>query len=171
MIGAKILSFDSAELLGMVKDIIVDPDTGKLEGLWLIPVKIPVKRMVLRVIDIQAFKKNIYVRSDGVFALAEDSIKINEILDSGCRYIGSMVKNEVGESFGRCYDISFNSESFLVQKIYSKKIFLFVFTLNNWIFSFNQIINLTEGVIFVEDDTRIKEKQVLIASDVNLITN
>ncbi len=161
MVGAKVLGEDSGDLLAMVSDIIVNPDSGMVEAFWVKPTTLPLKSAILKTSDILEFKKNLYIRSDRVLAQAEDVIRINEILEDGRQFIGSHVQNEVGESYGRCDDLSFDSDSYALKQIHSSKSILGIITLDERIFSYENIIKVLPEIILVKDDATEKETVIV----------
>ena len=157
MIGTKVLEFESGDLLGMVSGIVADPDSGIVEAFWVRPTTIPLRNAILKTSDILEFKKNLYIKSDQVLAQAEDVIRINEILEDGRRFIGSAVESETGVSFGVCDSLSFDTGTYVLKQIHSRKSFLGIFTLDERFFSYENIIKVLSGVILVNDDATRKE--------------
>ena len=162
MVGAKVLEFDSGDLQGMVSGIIIDPDSGMVEAFWVRPTTIPERSAVLRISDILEFKKNLYIKSDQVLAQAEDVIRIAEILEDGRQFIGSMVQNEAGDSYGKCDNLSFDTDTHALKQIYCRRSALGLVTLDRRIFSYEKIIRVLPGVILVNDDAT--EKETLMAT-------
>ncbi len=157
MLGAKVLEFDSGDLLAMVSGIIVDPDSGMVEAFWVKPTTLPVKNAVLRVSEIVELKKNLYIKSEKVLAQAEDVIKINEILEDGRTFIGNAVQNEAGDSFGTCVNLTFDTGTYALKQVYSKRSILGLITLDERIFSYNNIVKVLPEMILVDDDGKKKE--------------
>lgn len=157
MVGAKVLEFDSGNLLGTVSGIIVDPDSGIVEAFWVKPATLTVRNVILRTSDIVELKKNVYIKSDKVFALVEDVIRISEILNDGRVFLGSAVQNETGYSYGRCINLAFDSKTFVIKQIYSRRSILGLVTLDERIFSYNNIIRVLPEMILVNDDATKKE--------------
>ena len=157
MIGTKVLEFDSGDLLGMVSGIVIDPDSGMVEAFWVRPATIPVRSAILRTSDILELKKNLYIKSDQVLAQAEDVIRVNEIIEDGRKFLGSLVQNEGGDSYGRCDDLSFDTETYALKQIHSRKSFLGLITLDERLFSYENIIKVLPGQILISDDAKEKE--------------
>jgi len=157
MIGARVLEFDSGNLLAMVSGIIVDPDSGMVEAFWVKPLTLPIRNAILKTSDILEFKKNLYIRSDKVLAEAEDVIRIHEILEDGRVFLGNNVRGEDGASYGRCINLSFDVQTYAIKQIYSKRTFLGLIPLDERIFSYNHIIRVLPEMILVSDDSTKKE--------------
>lgn len=155
--GAKVLEFDSGDLLALINGIIVDPDTGTVEAFWVKPATLPLKAAVLKVSDILELKKNLYIKSDQVLAEPEDIIRISEILSDGRKFLGTSVVSEAGESYGKCMNLAFDTENFTIRQIHTQKSILGVIRTDKRIFSYNSIVRLTPEAIIVNDDNTKKE--------------
>jgi sporulation protein YlmC with PRC-barrel domain len=159
--GAKILESDSGDLLAMVTGIIINPDSGMVEAFWVKPATLPYRAAILKTTDILEFKKNLYIRSDKVLAQAEDVIRINAILEDGRTFLGNLVQNEAGDSYGRCDNLSFDTDTNALKQIHCKKSLLGVFNLDQRIFSYESIIKVLPDMILVKDDATKKDTVIV----------
>ena len=157
IMGAKVLEFDSGSLLAVVSGIIVNPDFGMVEAYWVKPFTLPFRNAILRSGDILEFKKNLYIKSDKTLAQSEDVIRIKEILEDGRKFIGNSVRNEAGKSYGTCVNLTFETETYALKQVYSRKSFLGLITLDERIFSYNDIVRVLPEAILVNDDATKKE--------------
>ncbi len=64
IVGTPILDHSTGGLLGLIKDMIIDPDTGKIEAFWVKPATVPIVDGVIQVKSILEWKKNVYIKSD-----------------------------------------------------------------------------------------------------------
>jgi len=160
IIGTSVVREEDGEVLALIRDIIIHPDTGKIEGFWVKPMTIPVGNAVIKSDSILEWKKNIYVRDENEIAEAEDIIKITEILERDTFFIGNLVKNEAGDNLGRTYDADFDTEKLFLQNIYTQKLFL-LFKYNQRIFNYNSIIKVLPDYILVKDTGKIKEPAII----------
>ncbi|MBN2307316.1 PRC-barrel domain-containing protein [Candidatus Peregrinibacteria bacterium] len=157
MVGSRVLEYDSGDLLGMVSDIVIDPDSGMVEAFWVRPATLPFGNAILRTSDVLELKKHIYIRSDKVLAQAEDVIRINEILEDGRKFLGCLVQSEAGQSYGRCIDLSFDTDTYALKQIYTRKSLLGLITLDERLFSYENIIKVLPNLILINDDAKKKE--------------
>lgn len=167
ILGAKVLEFDSGDLLAMISGIIVDPDTGMVEAFWVKPATLPVKNAILRVSDIVELKKNLYIKSDRVLAQAEDVIRISEILEDGRTFLGNVVQNEAGESYGTCVNLTFDIQTYALKQIHSRRSILGLITLDKRIFSYDNILKVLPEMILVEDVATKKETLMATTPEVS----
>jgi uncharacterized protein YrrD len=157
LVGAKILEFDSGQVLGLVSGMIIHPDTGMVEAFWVKPLTVPLKTAILKTSDILEFKKHLYVKDERVFAHADDIIRINEILDEDREFLGNRIQSETGLSYGKCVNLTFDTQTYALKQIYSRRSILGLITMDERIFSYNDIIRVLPEGIIVNDDSTKKE--------------
>jgi len=151
IIGTPILSHDEGHPLGQVEDIIIHPDTGRVEGLWVKPFTLPMRHAVLPSEGIVAWKKNLYVKDEGAFADPEEIIRISEILARKIRFVGNRVKSESGKRFGRVFDVDFDDRKMYLRYLFVQKTFLF-FGWSSRYFHYDSIVQVTPEWIVVRDE-------------------
>ena len=160
-IGTQIVSNDDGSVLGLVKSVIFNPDTGKIEALWVKTLNPELKNPVLLSDSILDWKKNIYINDDREFAEADDIIRISEIFDRDAFYIGNSVVDESHNKLGSVSDISFDTEKMYLQSVYAEKSILGIFRYGLRIFSYDSIIQaLPDGIIVKNtDDIKVSVKE------------
>lgn len=164
LVGAKVLEFDSGDLLALLDLPIVNPDTGVLEAFWVRPMNLPVSHAVVQVADILEFKKNIYIRSENVMADPADVIRLNEILSEGRDFLNARVMNESGKYYGKLVDLSFDTETYMLKQIDVRKTFLF-FAYDRRIFAWGRILRVLPEKIIIDDRTEQKEAIITDATE------
>lgn len=157
LVGAKVLEYSTGLVVALVSGIIVDPDTGMVEAFWVRPLTLPYKYAVLKTPDILEFKKHLYVKGEHVLAQAEDLIRISEILEDGRTFLGAAVRSEAGISYGKCVNLTFDTGTYALRQIYSRRSIFGLITLDERIFSYNDLVKVLPAVIIVNDDSSKKE--------------
>ena len=160
IIGTPVLHFDDGSLVAIIRDIIVDPDTGKVEAFWVKPMGLPLRHAVLQSQDIVEWKKNVYVKDESAIAEAGDIIRIADILSRKTYVIGNRVTGQSGARYGRVYSADFDTESFYLKNIYAQKSLFGLFPQKKRVFSFDSIIEILPNVVLINDDAAKKEKVI-----------
>jgi sporulation protein YlmC with PRC-barrel domain len=158
IIGTPILHFDEGTLLAFLKDVVINPDTGKIEAFWVKPLIVPMGNAVIQSQDIVEWKKNIYIKNDSAIGDPNDIIRIAEILEKQTYIIGNNVQNEAGDFYGKVYNIDFRTDTFYLRQIYVQKSILGLINYDKRIFSFDNIIEITPSAIIIDDKAVEKEK-------------
>ncbi|MBN2087826.1 PRC-barrel domain-containing protein [Candidatus Peregrinibacteria bacterium] len=158
IIGTQIHQHDDGNILAVASDVIIDTDTGKIEGLWVKSLTLPLTNAVLRTSDIIEWKSKIYIKDDSVISESDDLINITEILEKEIMIVGNNVENKEGRYLGSVYDFDFDTKNLKLRQIYTEKKFIGLFGYQRRIFSFNSIIKIKKSAIIVEDKTEIKEE-------------
>jgi sporulation protein YlmC with PRC-barrel domain len=162
IVGTFVIREEDGQIIALINDIIINPDTGKIEAFWVKPVTMPFSNAIIKSESIIKWGKKIHIQGEGDIAEAEDVIKISEILAQNIYFIGNIVKNEAGATLGKVYDLDFDTEKLYLRQIYSEKRFL-IFSYNQRIFSYNAILKATPDHILVKD---VEEKKVKVGQEV-----
>jgi len=160
IIGTPVLHYEDGALLAAVQDVIVDTDTGKIEGVWVKPLTLPIADAVIQVQDITEWKKNIYIKNESVISEPADIIKITDILSKNTVVIGNSVKNQEGKNYGKVFDLTFDAGSYYIRQIYVQKSILGFINFDKRILAYDTIIEILQDAIIIDDKTAQKEKVV-----------
>ena len=157
IIGTPVAGHEDGMILALIQDIVIHPDTGKIEAFWVKPLTVPMPNAVLQTESILEWKKNIYIKNANEIADPSDIIKISEILSRNTLFIGNLVKNEAGEVFGRVYDLDFDVNKLYSRNLYAQKSFL-GFKYSQRMFHYDNIIKVLPEYILVKDIEERKAK-------------
>ena len=166
IVGTPILGHEDGALLALIQDIIIHPDTGKIEAFWVKPLTLPIKNAIIQNDSILEWKKNIYIKDVREIAEPEDIIKISEILSRNTFFIGNLVKNEAEEVLGKIYDLDFDTNKLYLKNLYTQKSF-FGFKFQSRIFPYDRIIKVLPEYILVKDieEKKVKVKEASLLED------
>jgi sporulation protein YlmC with PRC-barrel domain len=148
--GLPVFPFHGHEPIAFVQDVIINPDTGKLEALWVRPMLLPIAFGILDFNDIVEWKRNLYVRSENVIAEPGEIIRINAILDRNISFMKNNVVSESGEALGKVVNLDFDSRDGILRHLYVQKGFL-GFSWERRVFDFASILEVTPEAIIVKD--------------------
>ncbi len=157
IIGTKVLDFETGEPLALVNDIIINPDNGAVEGFWVKPITIPLRNAIIQVSNILEFKKHIYIKDDSKIAVADDVIRISDILAQNRLFIGNKAQNEKGDYIGKIVDVSFDTKTFMINQLLTQKSFLGIIHYDKRIFSYNSIVKVLSEAVIINDESTKKE--------------
>ena len=158
IIGTPIVRQEDGAILALIQDIIIHPDTGKIEAFWVKALALPMPNAILQTESILEWKKNIYIKDEREIADPSDIIKISETLSRNTLFIGNLARNEAGEIFGGVYDLDFDVNKLFLKNLYVQKSFL-GFKYNQRMFHYDNIIKVLPEYILVKD---IEEKKVKV---------
>ena len=151
IIGTHVLSFAEGDRLATVEDIIVHPDTGKVEGFWVKPLTLPLSHAVLPWEGVVAWKRNLYVKDDQAFAEPEEVIRIADILVRKTYFVGNRVKTESGKALGKVFDLDFDDRKMFLRYLFVGKSALFVRSATRFV-PYDSILQVLPDVIVVKDE-------------------
>ncbi|MBN1258232.1 PRC-barrel domain-containing protein [Candidatus Peregrinibacteria bacterium] len=160
ILGSQIIDFDDGSSLGLIRDVIVDPDTGKIEAFWVKPFTLPLKHAVLQSQDIIEWKKHVYVRGESCISDPAEIIKVADILTRHTYVIGNRVRGQSGKKYGRVFSLDFDASQYYIRNIYVQKSFFGFFSYNKRVFSFDSILEILPDMILLNDDAAVKAKVI-----------
>lgn len=156
IIGTPVLSYAEGTALAVIQDVVIHPDTGKIEAFWVKPLTVPIRHGILLADDIVAWKKNLYIKDERVIAEPEDVIRVSDILSRRTYFIGNKVKGESGKVYGRVFDLDFDDKTLYLRYLFAHRSFLY-FKYKPCFFHFDGVIQVLPEFILVKEEAGKKE--------------
>lgn len=146
LLGTPIMMSKTPFQIGRMLELVVDPDNGSLIAL------VTTGRQVIAPIDLCPFEFGRFqVKEADVLLETDELIRLQTTPKEKRRLFGKRVITKSGEKLGRVYDLAFEMGTFsLVEFLVCKKI-AFLWTLQKRIFSFKDILEITEKAIIVKE--------------------
>ncbi len=123
-LGLPVCEEGSHEPLGHLDFVLLDPDTGKIEGFF---VKMPgmffADQKFLPAMDILRWSLRIVVSSADVLCDPRDIIRIESLMSTPRPILSQRMITTTGQVLGRCTDIQFDTTHFLLEWLFPKKWF------------------------------------------------
>lgn len=111
-------------VLGAVSGILIEPDTGKIEGFFVhVEGVLGGETLFCSTMDIVRWGTRIYMNSQDSLALAEDRIRLQTLLQDPRTVLGQRIKTESGTRLGKCKDVQFNTDSMHIEWIFPRRWF------------------------------------------------
>jgi uncharacterized protein YrrD len=138
-------------LVGVVEDMVINPDDGKLAGIL---VREGFGKKHLRALpekDLLSITSEYYlISSYESLGDIDDIVRIKQIVDREIKIAGNKVFTVSGIYLGKCRDMSINLKTLRLDKIYVRPT-LFSGILKEYVISFAQIVSIEKDKITVED--------------------
>ncbi|MDA0376636.1 MAG: PRC-barrel domain-containing protein [bacterium] len=155
--GTPVLEEGGDSVLGVISSILIDPDTGKIEG-FMVHAQgfMGTEDLFCSSADILRWGTRVYVRDASVLAPPEDRIRLQSLLQDPRTVLGQKIRTESGVRLGRCKDIQFNTDVMHIEWLFPKKLFRWAVAL-----PVADIIEVTPSAIIIGDlvkKERIKNK-------------
>jgi sporulation protein YlmC with PRC-barrel domain len=147
-IGTDVISDAHQVVVGRVTDLLVDPDRGIVEGVYLGP-------QFLQTIDITSWGHHVHVRGPGLIGPAGEVVRLQPLLEDHRRLIGAPIRTKGGTPLGRCCDFEFNAKTFAIDWILPKKFLFFV----GHPIPRGDILEVTKRAIIVKDPARTIQEE------------
>jgi len=145
IIGTPIMEEGNVRPLTVVKDLVVDPERGKLVAL-----KVDInKNLVIAPIDILAWSDAIFVHSEDSIIQGEDILRVAEIQKKNISFYKNRVYSKDGHYLGRVVDFSIDTKSLMLKKLIISKGIIGLVHFDMRIISSKDIIEVTANKIIV----------------------
>ncbi len=111
------------EELGRIAHILIHPDTGKVEG-FFVKVKrwyVRSEMLFLAAEDIQRWGMRVTVRNHEALSPLDERIRLQALLEERRPVLSQRIVTERGQKLGRCADVQFETEFFMLEWLWPKK--------------------------------------------------
>lgn len=115
--GMPVLEEGSDMVLGSISGILIEPDTGKIEGFFVGQDNFVAQG------DIARWGARLYVRFASAVAPANDRIRLQQLLSDPRTVLDQKIRTESGQYIGRCSDVQFSTKSMHIEWIFPRKWF------------------------------------------------
>ncbi len=158
--GQPVALDDSGEVLGMVKNILIDPDKGAVVGFFVSVAAgfTGSKSLFLSSNDILRWGTAAFIKRASALADPSDFLRVQPLLEDPRTVLGQQVVTKSGTRLGRCKDVQFDTLHFRLHWLFPK-------TLLHWStpVAIADVIEITKQQITVRDPiVPITEEQVQV---------
>lgn len=165
IVGAAVKIDDEIIPIAFVRDLVIDPENGKVVGFLLSPGR----NHVISPVDVVAWGDSLKVHNHDVIVESGDILRVQEILGRRAPVFGAKVVTEKGKNLGRVVDMAIDTSDFSLTKIYVAKLFLGILKLSTRLISARNIIEIKGNKVIVKDDEEKVEEEVAVTEEATAI--
>lgn len=148
-------------VLGFLKDIILNPETGDAIGLLFYVAGAKGRKMVANSTDIAGVGANfIMIESADSASPPDEIIRIKEVLDKDIKIVGSYVADEDGRHLGKVRDWSVNLKTMRLERLYVTSSGLVKIFAQDLIIPANDIVKIEKDKITVRSGSVKHKKKI-----------
>lgn len=156
-----IITKQERAVLGSLKDVIVNPDTGDAIGLSFYVTGAKHKVMVVNTSDITGIGTNfIMIESTDNTSEPDEIIRIKEVLDKDIEIVGSKVVDEDERHLGKVSDWSVSLKNMRLERLYVTSSSLVKMLTQDLIIPANDIVKIEKGRVIVRSGSVKSGKKV-----------
>lgn len=123
-LGTPVIDSESLQVLGTVSGILLHPDTGKVEGLFVtVPGFFSRTQLFLSSMDILRWASRIELAHGDVLAPVEDHVRLQPLLEEGRPMLGQPIRTDAGRAIGRCADVQFDTKALVIEWLFPRSLF------------------------------------------------
>jgi hypothetical protein len=121
-IGTEIIDEVHHEIHGIVSDLLIDPDNGKLIAA-IASISNTDDPYAVQMNDVVSWGQRLHIGSPNALGPLDDFVRLQEVLSDRRTFIRQRIVSESGNYFGKCVDVQFNGQSFMIEWIFPRKYF------------------------------------------------
>ncbi|MBI4975815.1 PRC-barrel domain-containing protein [Candidatus Peregrinibacteria bacterium] len=156
IIGTPVYEDSNMRPLTAIKDVIVDPDSGKIIAF----VVNASKNSVIVPYDIISFGDGIHIHDHGCIVDGSEILRVVEVQKKNVRIFQNNVESTDGEYLGKVIDFSIDAATLSLHKIFVANVFLGLFRYKNRIIPAKNIVEILPNKIVVKDNFVKAEEDV-----------
>jgi len=150
LIGLPVAAMDIQSKIGEIRQILIDPENGRLLGFLVSTGTFLGTKKVLSVIDIKDWDpKAIVVSSIENLIGKSEIVRIKEILNKKIFILGMKAVTESGKNLGEVEDILLDTETECVVKYYLKDL------MQSRVFPAEKVVKIDKEIVFSDDTAEI----------------
>jgi len=148
IVGSPIFAEGNIRPLTTVKNLVIDPENGKLVAL----VTDVHRNRIVSYMDIISWGRVVKVHDGDSIIDGNDVIKVEKLQKEGFEMIGAKVETKKGEVLGKVYNYYMNTSIMNLQRICTAKGFLGLLRYETRVISAGDIIEMKRGKIIVKNN-------------------
>lgn len=139
---------DGVRPITTVKDLVVDPETGKVIA-FVVDLR---RNLIITPIDVAEWHDALKIHHDDAIIDGNEVLRVEEVQRSGIHIIDSRVETRSGVFVGKVHDFSVDGKMMTLHKLYVSKGFLGLVRYDNRIITADQIVEIVPGKVIVKDE-------------------
>ena len=153
-LGLPVLEEETGDVLGVLSGMVLQPDTGVVEGFFVRMHGWSANQQFLIAHDILHWGTRITVRSSDVLSTVDDLVRVQSILAQKRPILGQTIVTESGRTLGRCADVQFATGSFCLEWLFPRRWFRWGVPIPA-----SQILEVKPDAIVVKDPAATEEER------------
>ena len=162
LLNTKILSVQTSSAIGVITNIIVDPDNLKIIAFYIEGPLISKTAYILDVNSIREYSRyGMVIDSIDELVEKEDVIKISNVIDLDFSLTGLKVETKKGSKLGKVTDFNVTNNDYMVQQLIVKRPALKGFIDPELTIPRKEIIEVNDYKVIVKDEEKIIKKKAV----------
>lgn len=155
IVGTPVFEDDLPRPFTTVKDIVMDPERGKLIA-FVVHVA---KNRVIAPIDVVYWKEVVKVNDRGVVVKGKEILRVEEVQKNGIRFMHNKVETEDGKVLGKVINFAVDNKTYELRSLLVAKSVLGFIRYDTKIVKADQIVEVLPEKIVVKSDLKtVKEE-------------
>ena len=162
IVGLPVVEDDSLRALTTVKDLIIDPEKGKV----LAFVVDAGKNLIIMPMDIISWHDVLHINNRDSIIPGDDIFRVQTVQKNGAKVFGNRVETKDGKYLGNVVDYAIDNQLMILKRLFVAKGFLGLVRYDSRVIASKNILEILPEKIIVKDDAGtvkelVKEKRTV----------
>ncbi|OGJ63325.1 hypothetical protein A3C52_05030 [Candidatus Peribacteria bacterium RIFCSPHIGHO2_02_FULL_51_15] len=147
--GLPIIDDETLETVGHLMHPLIQPDTGRIEGFFVIPsiALSDARELFLPAVDIIGWGSGVHIKTRDRLAPPEELIRLQPLIRDNRKILGQRIRIKGSKkSLGICADVQFDTRHFCIEWLFPRKYFV-----QRQPMPATDIVEVTGSAIWVKD--------------------
>lgn len=151
IVGMPVVEEGMMRPITTVKDVVIDPENGKLVA-FIVDVS---KNLVVVPFDILSWGDIIRISDEDAIVPGDDVLRVHAVQKKGIKFFRTNVVTKSGNNLGQVIDFAIDNKTFELRKLYVAKMILAMFRYNSRLIAASEILEILPDKIIVKDELRL----------------
>lgn len=164
IVGIPVVEDDSIRALTTVKDVLTDPESGKVIA-FVVDVG---RNLVITPLDVISWHDVVHIRSRDEIIPGDDIARVQTVQKNGSKIFHNRVETRAGKYLGRVVDFSIDSNLMTLKRLFVAKDVLGLVRYDSRVVVAKNILEVLPDKIVVKDDlgtVKVVEKEKVTMED------
>jgi len=159
IIGTPVIEDDVFRAIAVIRDVVVDPESGNVVAF----IVDPSRNMVIAPVDVLSFGEFIKIHSSESIVEGKEIFRIDRVQKRGIKIMGNRVESKDEEYIGKVVDFSIDAKTLTLKRLFTAKGFLGLIRYDQRIIAAKNIIEILPEKIIVKENLKTSKEEKRVA--------
>lgn len=159
IIGTAVFQDDAQRPISTIKDLVIDPESGKIIAI-VIDIN---KNLVISPVDIIKWGAVLKTHNHDTIVAGNEILRVEQVQNSDIKIMGNKVETQSKEDLGMVIDYAIDTKTYELRKIVTAKGFLGLFRYDSRLIPSSEIVEIKKNKIIVKKSKSIQKEKSKIS--------
>lgn len=166
--GMQVVDDGVQQVVGFLDDPLVDPDTGRIAGFFVVPAFFGAEELFLQSVDIVSWGTRVHILEEDRLGPPEEFVRLQERFTDTRSFLGQTIRTKgTNRTLGILADLQFNTRHFTVEWLFPRRFFILRSPI-----PVTDVLEVTPEAVWVRDPLRpVRESTKTSVESSSLLTD